>query len=69
MCARFKRKYHSSNLGLWSRQKLTICFASKIPFLIPLLLDDSFHHAIYAIMRQPVGEIKKEDTKTFSKPV
>ena len=45
-------------------KKLTICFTSKIPFLIPSLLDDSFHHAIYAIMRQPVG-----DTKKSSKPV
>ena len=45
-----------------STKKLTLYFCSKISSLKPFEFDDSFHHARYAIMRQPVG-----DTKTAKK--
>ena len=30
----------------------------KIAYFIPIICDDSFHYAIYAIMRQAVGDAK-----------
>ena len=41
-----------------STKKLTLYFCSKISSLKPFEFDDSFHHARYAIMRQPVGDTK-----------
>ena len=57
----------SINFEIWvyqSDKKFDIVCISKIAFFIPIVCDDSFHYAIYAIMRQPVG-----DTKKSSKPV
>ena len=50
------------NFEIWIYQvdkKFDIVCFFKIAYFIPIVCDDSFHYAIYAIMRQAVGDAKK----------
>ena len=38
----------------------------KIAYFIPIVCDDSFHYAIYAIMRQAVGDAKNSSYSFFN---
>ena len=59
----------SINFEIWvyqSDKKFDIVCILKIAFFIPIECDDSFHYAIYAIMRQAVGDAKNSYNSFFN---
>ena len=58
------------NFEIWiyqvDKKNLTLYLFFKIAYFIPIVCDDSFHYAIYAIMRQAVGDAKNSSNSFFN---